>query len=289
MNNIALIVKVSAFFFTRQDKTMITVALIDDHLIVRSGFAQLLGLEPDLQVVAEFGSGREALAGLPGRGVQVCICDISMPDISGLELLSQLPKGMATIMLSVHDSPALVEQALNAGARGFLSKRCSPDELIAAVHTVATGGCYLTPDIAIKLASQAFKEEAVKQFPSGKFALALAGDYYQFYVGSEIMKEEKRVGAVIQFALINPEADGLPAYDSTIGTVVSGYEDEIVREFPKDTEFSYDSDLEDLFQITTEGGILKVTLLPSWSDIRGNYAIYARHNEVYTKIYVKVE
>ena len=107
---------------------MITVALIDDHLIVRSGFAQLLGLEPDLQVVAEFGSGREALAGLPGRGVQVCICDISMPDISGLELLSQLPKGMATIMLSVHDSPALVEQALNAGARGFLfyySKRCS--------------------------------------------------------------------------------------------------------------------------------------------------------------------
>ena len=110
---------------------MTTIALIDDHLIVRSGFAQLLNLEPDFQVVAEFGSGREALAGLPGRGVQVCICDISMPDLSGLELLSQLPKGMATIMLSVHDSPALVEQALNAGARGFLSKRCSPDELIA--------------------------------------------------------------------------------------------------------------------------------------------------------------
>ncbi|CDZ81963.1 DNA-binding transcriptional activator UhpA [Citrobacter koseri] len=61
---------------------MITIALIDDHLIVRSGFAQLLGLEPDLQVVAEFGSGQEALAGLPGRGVQVCICDISMPDIA---------------------------------------------------------------------------------------------------------------------------------------------------------------------------------------------------------------
>ncbi|MBL1881165.1 response regulator, partial [Klebsiella pneumoniae] len=87
---------------------MTTIALIDDHLIVRSGFAQLLGLEADFQVVAEFGSGREALTGLPGRGVQVCICDISMPDISGLELLSQLPKGMATIMLSVHDSPALI-------------------------------------------------------------------------------------------------------------------------------------------------------------------------------------
>ena len=51
---------------------MITVALIDDHLIVRSGFAQLLGLEPDLQVVAEFGSGREALAGLPEIGRASC-------------------------------------------------------------------------------------------------------------------------------------------------------------------------------------------------------------------------
>jgi two-component system uhpT operon response regulator UhpA len=115
LNTHALIVKVSAFFISRQERAMTTIALIDDHLIVRSGFAQLLNLEPDFQVVAEFGSGREALAGLPGRGVQVCICDISMPDLSGLELLTQLPKGMATIMLSVHDSPALVEQALNAG------------------------------------------------------------------------------------------------------------------------------------------------------------------------------
>ncbi len=55
-------------------------------------------------------------------------------------------------MLSVHDSPALIEQALQAGAKGFLSKRCSPDELIAAVRTAAHGGCYLTPDIAQKLA-----------------------------------------------------------------------------------------------------------------------------------------
>jgi two-component system uhpT operon response regulator UhpA len=151
LNTYALIVKVSAFFIPARN-AMTTIALIDDHLIVRSGFAQLLGLEPDFQVVAVWLRPRGA-GGLPGRGVQVCICDISMPDISGLELLSQLPKGMATIMLSVHDSPALVEQALNAGARGFLSKRCSPDELIAAVRTVAAGGCYLTPDIAMKLAA----------------------------------------------------------------------------------------------------------------------------------------
>ena len=132
---------------------MIKIALIDDHQIVRSGFAQLLNLEPDLKVVAEFGCAADALAGLPGSGVQLCVCDISMPDQSGLDLLRQLPAGLAVVMLSVHDSPALIEQALQTGAKGFLSKRCSPDELIAAVRTVAAGGCYLTPDIAMKLAA----------------------------------------------------------------------------------------------------------------------------------------
>ncbi|MFM4862666.1 transcriptional regulator UhpA [Aeromonas media] len=132
---------------------MIKIALIDDHQIVRSGFAQLLNLEPDLRVVAEFGSAADALAGLPGSGVQLCVCDISMPDQSGLDLLRQLPAGLAVVMLSVHDSPALIEQALQTGAKGFLSKRCSPDELIAAVRTAAQGGCYLTPDIAQKLAN----------------------------------------------------------------------------------------------------------------------------------------
>ena len=130
---------------------MIKIALIDDHQIVRSGFAQLLNLEPDLRVVAEFGSAADALAGLPGSGARVCVCDISMPDQSGL--LKQLPSGLAVVMLSVHDSPALIEQALQTGAKGFLSKRCSPDELIAAVRTAAQGGCYLTPDIAQKLAN----------------------------------------------------------------------------------------------------------------------------------------
>ncbi|SIP95875.1 two component transcriptional regulator, LuxR family [Aeromonas sp. RU39B] len=131
---------------------MIAVALIDDHLVVRSGFAQLLGLEPDLRIVGQFSSGQEALQGLPGSGAQVCICDISMPDISGLDLLAQLPRGLAVIMLSVHDSPSLIEMALKAGAKGFLSKRCSPDELVAAIRTAASGGCYLTPEIARKLA-----------------------------------------------------------------------------------------------------------------------------------------
>lgn len=134
---------------------MIKVALVDDHIIVRSGFAQLLALEADIEVVGEFGSAKEARLGLPGSQANVCILDISMPDESGLSLLADLPEGIACIMLSVHDSASVVEKALETGARGYLSKRCHPDELVQAVRTAAAGGCYLTPEVAMKLATTA--------------------------------------------------------------------------------------------------------------------------------------
>ncbi|MDR0218261.1 MAG: transcriptional regulator UhpA [Enterobacteriaceae bacterium] len=132
---------------------MIKVALVDDHVVVRSGFAQLLSLEPDIDVIGEFSSCSEARNGLPGLGVMVCILDISMGDESGISLLQDVPSGIGCIMLSVHDSATMVESALKAGARGYLSKRCSPDELVQAVRTVANHGCYFTPDILLKLTS----------------------------------------------------------------------------------------------------------------------------------------
>ncbi|MEZ8284350.1 DNA-binding response regulator [Vibrio splendidus] len=142
---------------------MINVALVDDHVIVRSGFAQLLSLETDITVVGEFNSAAEARLGLPSCHPDVVILDISMQDESGLSLLEEIPSGIASIMLSVHDSPAMVEKSLELGAKGYLSKRCSPDELIQAVHTSANGGCYLTPDIAIKLATPIKNKASLNQ------------------------------------------------------------------------------------------------------------------------------
>ncbi|MGB1973995.1 MAG: transcriptional regulator UhpA [Vibrio toranzoniae] len=142
---------------------MINVALVDDHVIVRSGFAQLLSLETDITVVGEFNSAAEARLGLPSCHPDIVILDISMQDESGLSLLEEIPSGIASIMLSVHDSPAMVEKSLELGAKGYLSKRCSPDELIQAVHTSANGGCYLTPDIAIKLATPMKNKASLNQ------------------------------------------------------------------------------------------------------------------------------
>ena len=142
---------------------MIKVALIDDHIIVRSGFAQLLSLENDVEVTGEFSSVTEARKGLPGINADVCIIDISMPDESGLSLLEVMPKGIACIMLSVHDSITIIEKALESGARGYLTKRCNPDELVQAVRTVVSGGCYLTPDIAMKLVTPDGHRKSIEQ------------------------------------------------------------------------------------------------------------------------------
>ncbi|WP_163921623.1 transcriptional regulator UhpA [Photobacterium sp. Alg240-V54] len=130
---------------------MITVALVDDHVIVRSGFAQLLSLESDIKVVSQFSSAQEARDGLAKQVVDVCIIDISMPNESGLTLLEDLSQHMACIMLSVHDTATVVNKALTTGAKGYLSKRCSPDELIQAVRKVAIGQCYLGSDITTQL------------------------------------------------------------------------------------------------------------------------------------------
>lgn len=132
---------------------MIKVALIDDHIIVRSGFAQLLSLEEDMEVVGEFGSAKETRQNLPRTKADVCIIDISMPDESGLELLKSIPSGIHCIMLSVNDSEMVIKKALEQGAKGYLSKRCSPDELVQAVRTVYAGGVYLMPELTVKLVS----------------------------------------------------------------------------------------------------------------------------------------
>ncbi len=126
---------------------MIRVVLVDDHRVVRSGFAQLLSFESDIQVVGEFESATEAREGLKICKPDVCVLDISMQDESGLDLLQQISKTTACIMLSVHDSPTVVEKSLSLGAKSYLSKRCSPDEFIHAIKQVSSGDIYLPPDI----------------------------------------------------------------------------------------------------------------------------------------------
>lgn len=131
---------------------MIKVVLVDDHVVVRSGFAQLLSLEDDLVVEGQFSSAAEAWPTLSRNAIDVAVMDVAMPDENGLSLLKRLRQQRPTfraIILSIYDTPAFVQSALDAGASGYLTKRCGPEELVQAVRAVGMGGHYLCAD-AIK-------------------------------------------------------------------------------------------------------------------------------------------
>ncbi|MNZ39252.1 Transcriptional regulatory protein UhpA [compost metagenome] len=128
---------------------MIKVVLVDDHVVVRSGFAQLLNLEEDLIVEGQYGSAAEAWPALSRNDIDVAVMDVAMPDENGLSLLKRLRQqrpGFRAIILSIYDTPAFVQSALDAGASGYLTKRCGPEELVQAVRSVGMGGHYLCAD-----------------------------------------------------------------------------------------------------------------------------------------------
>lgn len=128
----------------------VNIVLLDDHPIVRAGFKQLLELEPNWEVTADVGTAKELAAALIRSNCDVLVLDLSLPDGDGLvmirHLLAQRP-GLAIVVLSMHDSALYVQDAMAAGAKGYVTKRSAPDELIDAIRTVVGGSLYLGRDI----------------------------------------------------------------------------------------------------------------------------------------------
>lgn len=144
---------------------MITVSLIDDHIVVRSGFAQLLSMESDIQIHSEFDNAKDAFHALSHQPIDVAVMDISMPDESGLVLLERLRQvqpSFRAIILSIYDSASFVSKAIDAGAYGYLSKRCGPGELVTAIRTVAQGDRYLCTDALVNLSNASTSPNVLK-------------------------------------------------------------------------------------------------------------------------------
>ena len=127
--------------------TVIRVAVVDDHPVVRDGTAALLDLEPDLEVVVTAGSLpelAERLAAAPAQGVDVIVLDIRLGQASGLDLLPQLAAegsgAPATVVLSAYDYPQYVEAAHRLGAAGYVLKTAPTAVLIEAIRRAAAGG-----------------------------------------------------------------------------------------------------------------------------------------------------
>ena len=135
---------------------MIRILLADDENLIREALATLLGLEPDLQIVAQARTGDEALAMAAHHRPDVAVLDLQMPGPDGIavaeRLRTELP-GCAVLVVTGHGRPGHLKRALSAGVRGFLPKTVSAEVLAGVVRTVHGGGRYVDPELAAEAIS----------------------------------------------------------------------------------------------------------------------------------------
>jgi DNA-binding NarL/FixJ family response regulator len=134
----------------------IRVVVADDQEIVRTGLRMILDAQPGIEVVAEAADGREAIEVARRLRPDVCLFDIRMPEIDGIEATRQLAgpgveDPLAIVIITTFDLDDYVHRALKAGARGFLLKDAGPDLLVQAMHAAARGDALIAPSITGRL------------------------------------------------------------------------------------------------------------------------------------------
>lgn len=136
----------------------ITVALVDDQLLVRSGFRMLINSQPDMNVVAEASNGREALTSPSLASADVILMDVRMPEMDGIETTERLltskdqsKPAPRIIVLTTFDMDEYAFSAIQAGASGFLLKDAPPEELLESVRTVNRGDAVIAPSTTRRL------------------------------------------------------------------------------------------------------------------------------------------
>jgi two-component system invasion response regulator UvrY len=137
------------------------ILLVDDHAVVRAGVRRLLAPEADVCIL-EAQSCQEALDLCRRERPDLIVLDLNLTDSSGLELLRrliQLDKTLNILILSMHSEPVYVARALQAGARGYVSKSADADQFVEAVRQVSKGGHYLEREIAAELAIGRFSKK----------------------------------------------------------------------------------------------------------------------------------
>jgi DNA-binding NarL/FixJ family response regulator len=136
---------------------MIRVFLCDDHEIVRDGVRRILEVKGDMKVVAEAGSGQEALEKIEKVGFDVMLLDLDMPGMSGLDILVKVKAARpaaAVVFLTMHDNEEFAKRALKDGAKGFILKGSAPGELDAAVRKAVEGKLCVSQSIMEKILAQ---------------------------------------------------------------------------------------------------------------------------------------
>jgi DNA-binding NarL/FixJ family response regulator len=189
---------------------MTRVLIADDDDLMRAGLAELLSGEPEIEVVGEAATGRQAVERARLLRPDVVLMDVRMPDLDGIEATGELTRAAPdtkVLMLTTFEQDDYVFGALRAGASGFLLKRTRPEELIAAVQTVAAGDSLLSPSVTRRVIDR------MAQQPLPELAAQAKLD--------DLTPREREVLALIARGLSNREiARELVVEESTVRTHV---------------------------------------------------------------------
>lgn len=165
---------------------MIRLVIADDHAIVREGLKRIVGDVADLQVVGEAADGTEVMQRVRELDFDVLVLDLSMPGRSGMELIklvkSEKPK-LRVLVLSMHQETQYAVRAIKSGASGYLTKESAPAQLEQAIRKIATGGAYISAEVAEQLAlgampgaQSAAPHETLSDREFEVFRMLVAGD-----------------------------------------------------------------------------------------------------------------
>jgi DNA-binding NarL/FixJ family response regulator len=133
---------------------MTKIAIVEDNKVIRESLMEFVQSDPECSCVFVCATAEEALKGIPKRKPDIVLMDIQLPDISGIECtarLKQMMPALQIIMVTVYEDTDRIYKALRAGACGYLLKRCSPEELVSAIHEVQHGGAPMSREIARKV------------------------------------------------------------------------------------------------------------------------------------------
>lgn len=144
----------------------IRIIIADDHALLRQGIKNVLGLEPDFDVVGEAENGEETLEKASNLNPDVIILDMNMPRMNGLEVVRHLRGNRQItskiIILTINDDETYVKEIVGAGADGYLLKDIEPSMLVKAIRIVYEGGSFIYPTLAKKLFDELSNREAIK-------------------------------------------------------------------------------------------------------------------------------
>ena len=148
---------------------MIKIGICDDDQLIRAGLRMIIDQEPDFEVVAEAGTGAEAIDLVTAHPIDVMLMDIRMPVMDGIEATRRIvatTEGPRVIILTTFELDEYVFAALSAGASGFLLKRTPPEQLIEAIRVVAAGEALLAPSVTRRLIEAVNRQAPVRADPA---------------------------------------------------------------------------------------------------------------------------